>query len=396
MIKKNKPKRLFKENQPTNKVEKNKKRKTIDPSNFIKKSTPTKSREYKATTTFNEMNLHDKLKRALKIKGFLNPTEIQAESIESLIKKKNIIGIANTGTGKTGAFLIPIIHRLLTEEKRFQTLVVLPTRELALQVEKEFQSLSSDLHLSSASFIGGTNLDKDFQKLKSRNDIVIGTPGRLIDLIKQGALNLTKFEVLILDEFDRMLDMGFIRDVEKILNAMKQRKQTMLFSATIDKNQENLINKIVANPVRIHIHSGNSTTNMVDQDIIDVQGRDKFILFKDLISGNDFRKVLVFAETKRTVDRLRKKLMKSGIPSETIHGDKSQNYRIKALNNFKSGKTKILVATDVAARGIDIEDISHVINYQAPSSMDSYIHRIGRTGRAGKKGYAYTFVNELN
>jgi ATP-dependent RNA helicase RhlE len=341
------------------------------------------------------MLLDDKLKRALKIMGFINPTEIQSKTIEALINKKNVLGIANTGTGKTGAFLIPIIHRLLTE-KKFQTLVVLPTRELALQVEKEFQSLASDLHLRSASFIGGTKLDKDFQKLKSLNDIVIGTPGRLIDLINQGALKLNNFEVLILDEFDRMLDMGFIRDIEKILSAMKLRKQTMLFSATVDQNQDNLIKKIIPNPVRILLHSGNSTTSLVDQDIIDVQGGDKFAIFRDLISREDFRKVLVFAETKRSVDRLSKKLIKSGISADTIHGDKSQNYRIKALNNFKLGKIKILVATDVAARGIDIMDITHVINYQPPTSMDSYIHRIGRTGRAGKKGFAYTFINEMN
>ena len=386
--------RFLKENQPNKKVKSNINRNTLDPSNFIKKCTSSKIIEYKVPTKFQDMLLDDKLKRALKIKGFINPTEIQSKTIEALINKKNVLGIANTGTGKTGAFLIPIIHRLLTE-KKFQTLVVLPTRELALQVEKEFQSLASDLHLRSASFIGGTKLDKDFQKLKSLNDIVIGTPGRLIDLINQGALKLNNFEVLILDEFDRMLDMGFIRDIEKILSAMKLRKQTMLFSATVDQNQDNLIKKIIPNPVRILLHSGNSTTSLVDQDIIDVQGGDKFAIFRDLISREDFRKVLVFAETKRSVDRLSKKLIKSGISADTIHGDKSQNYRIKALNNFKLGKIKILVATDVAARGIDIMDITHVINYQPPTSMDSYIHRIGRTGRAGKKGFAYTFINEM-
>lgn len=385
--------RRFNGNRPKNRSVNNRKTKTLDPSNFIKKAIFTEQEEYQAPFTFQEMELDEKLKTAIQNKGFISPTEIQAKSVEALIKGNDIIGIANTGTGKTGAFLIPIIHRLLTEEKRFQSLIVLPTRELALQVEEEFKSLTKGLKMTASTFIGGTNVGKDLQKLRRHNDVIIGTPGRLIDMMNQGALRLHSFEVLVLDEFDRMLDMGFVRDVEKIIGAMRNRKQTMLFSATIEKGQYQLISTIVTDPVRVSVSSGATSSESVDQSVINVQGRDKYELFTDLLSGEEFKKVLVFAETKRTVDRLSTKLVRSGFASDTIHGNKTQNYRVKALDKFKKGKTKILVATDVAARGIDISDITHVINYQQPATIDSYIHRIGRTGRAGKKGYALTFVD---
>lgn len=385
--------RRFNGNRPKNRSVKNRKVKTLDPSNFIKKAIFTEQKEYHAPFTFQEMELDEKLKTAIQNKGFISPTEIQAKSVEALINGNDIIGIANTGTGKTGAFLIPIIHRLLTEENRFQSLIVLPTRELALQVEEEFKSLTKGLKMNASTFIGGTSVGKDLQKLRRHNDVIIGTPGRLIDMMNQGALRLHKFEVLVLDEFDRMLDMGFVRDVEKIIGAMRNRKQTMLFSATIEKGQYQLISTIVTDPVRVSVSSGSTSSESVDQAVINVQGRDKYELFTDLLSGEEFKKVLVFAETKRTVDRLSTKLVRSGFSSDTIHGNKTQNYRVKALDKFKNGKTKILVATDVAARGIDISDITHVINYQQPATIDSYIHRIGRTGRAGKKGYAFTFVD---
>lgn len=385
--------RRFNGNRPKTRSVRNKKVKTIDPSNFIKKAIFTESEDYQAPFSFQEMNLDEKLKAAIHQKGYISPTEIQARSVDALIKGNDIIGIANTGTGKTGAFLIPIIHRLLTNDNQFQSLIVLPTRELALQVEDEFRSLTKNLKLTSSTFIGGTNVGKDLQKLRRQNDVIIGTPGRLLDMMNHGALKLHKFEVLVLDEFDRMLDMGFIKDVEKIIDAMKNRQQTMLFSATIEKGQDQLIRSIVSNPIRVSVSTGNTTAELVDQDVINVQGRDKYELLKDLISGQDFKKVLVFAETKRAVDKLSVKLVRSGFSSDTIHGNKTQNYRVKALDKFKNGKIKVLVATDVAARGIDISDITHVINYQQPSTIDSYIHRIGRTGRAGKKGYAYTFVD---
>jgi ATP-dependent RNA helicase RhlE len=367
---------------------------SINPSHLIKKATDIKEEKFNPSKTFEEMNLQKKLKENLVRKGFLNPTQIQEETIEHLTEGRNLVGVASTGTGKTGSFLIPIIEQLLRSERDFQSLIVLPTRELAIQVEEEFISISKGLGLYASSFIGGTNVGRDINKLKRKNHIIIGTPGRLIDLMNQGALNMKPISVLVLDEFDRMLDMGFISDIKKMTNAMTNRTQTMLFSATIDKKQDSLIKELVKNPVEVKVSSGTSTSDRINQDIIKVPaGGNKFNLLVDLISGKEFEKVLIFAETKRLVDKVSKKLNQSGVRTDLIHGNKSQNYRNMALSKFKSGKLKVLVATDVAARGIDISDVSHVINYQIPMNFDSYVHRIGRTGRAGKTGQAYTFID---
>jgi ATP-dependent RNA helicase RhlE len=302
------------------------------------------------------------------------------------------MGIAKTGTGKTGAFLIPLIHRLV-EGARFQTLVMVPTRELACQVEDEFKSMAHGLGLYSACFIGGTNLDRDVQKLKRHSHLVVGTPGRLLDLLDRGALHLDQFGVLILDEFDRMLDMGFVRDVQRIVKAMTGRRQTMLFSATVDSTQQHLIDNMLRNPKVVKVSNGGATGDHIAQEVIRVrEGDEKYNTLLDMIRQDDFEKVLVFAETKGWVKRLHKKLVASGIKADLIHGDKTQNTRQRALDEFKQGRVQVLVATDVAARGLDVSDVTHVINYQLPRTYDSYIHRIGRTGRAGKGGKAYTFV----
>lgn len=367
--------------------------KVIDPSNFIKKAQPVEETEFIAPIGFSEMNIHDTLKATIAKKGYVDPTEIQSKTIDDLIEGRDIVGIANTGTGKTGAFLIPIIHQLLTFDKKFETLIVLPTRELALQVEQEFKSLTKGMKLFSSTLIGGTNVNKDIAKLRRRNDIIIGTPGRIMDMMNQRALKLTHFDILVLDEFDRMLDMGFVKDVQKISSAMPNRRQTMLFSATIDQTQYDMIETLVTNPLHISVSSGTSSSDLVEQDVIKLGGRDKFTVLTSLIENADFKKVLIFAETKRTVNVLNRRLNQAGVKSDMIHGDKSQNYRVSALRKFKTGKVQVLIATDVAARGIDISDITHVINYQPPTSMDSYIHRIGRTGRAGKTGHAFTFID---
>ena len=307
------------------------------------------------------------------------------------------MGIANTGTGKTAAFLIPIIERLLQNSKPFTSLVVVPTRELALQIKEEFISLTKGMGLYAACFIGGTNLGRDIDQLKRRNHIFIGTPGRLLDLSQRRALRLQEISVLVLDEFDRMLDMGFIDDIQKMVHLMHNRRQTMLFSASVDKMQGSIINQMVQNPVEVKVSSGNSTSDQVEQDIIKVpRGSDKFEMLRNLMDDEQFQKVLIFAETKRLVDRVNKKLNQSGIRSDHIHGDKTQNYRIKALEKFKRGNVQVLVATDVAARGIDVSNVTHVINYQLPMSFNSYLHRIGRTGRANNIGKALTFVDETN
>ncbi len=270
----------------------------------------------------------------------------------------------------------------------------MPTRELALQIEEEFKSLSRGLKLFSATFIGGTSVERDLSKLRKHHHMIIGTPGRLMDLANRRSLRLEEISILVLDEFDRMLDMGFVNDIKKMIKLMGRRRQTMLFSATIDKTQQSLIDNILSSPIVIRTSSGNTSSNNVKQDVIRVApAQDKFNLLLNLLDDKSFEKVLIFAETKRLVDRVSKRLNRSGIPSEQIHGNKSQNYRCKALDKFKKGKVQVLVATDVAARGIDVTDITHVINYQLPLSYESYIHRIGRTGRAGKIGKAFTFVD---
>jgi len=366
-----------------------------DPNMLIKKAVHEEEIVYTPSRSFNQMPVNKKIKVNLAKKGFTKPTQIQDKTLEHLISERNLIGIANTGTGKTAAFLIPIIERLLQNSKPFTSLVVVPTRELALQINEEFRSLSKGLGLYAACFIGGTNVGQDITKLKMRNHLIIGTPGRLLDLSQRGALRLQAISVLVLDEFDRMLDMGFINDIQKIVQSMHNRRQTMLFSATIDKMQGSLINQMVHNPVEVKVSSGASTSDHVEQDIIKVpRGRDKFEMLRNLMDDEQFQKVLLFAETKRMVDRVSRRLNQSGIRSDQIHGDKTQNYRNKALDNFKRGNVQVLVATDVAARGIDISNITHVINYQLPMSFNSYLHRIGRTGRAGSRGKALTFVDE--
>ena len=343
---------------------------------------------------FADYHFNPKIKKALAQMGFKRPTDIQYKSIPNVLNGEDLLAVAQTGTGKTGAFLIPIINNLLTQGKRFQSLVVVPTRELALQVEGEFKSLVAGLGLYSATFIGGTNINRDLQILRRPSQLVVGTPGRLLDLVNRKALNLQNFSILVLDEFDRMLDMGFAPDVKRITAAMPGREQTLLFSATIDKTQQMLIDTLLDQPVEVKVSTGEATGDHIDQDIVRVTpGEDKFQVLRSMVDQEDFEKVLVFAETKHLVSKLCLKLQKSGIRAEQIHGNKSQSTRQKALDKFKKGAIQVLVATDVAARGLDITDVTHVINYQLPKTFDSYLHRIGRTGRAGKAGKAYTFVD---
>lgn len=381
-------------NRNRNNARPSKKISTLDPSLLVKEAEKgVEEKVFRSKRLISELPINDKLKQALSDKGYKLPTEIQDRTLETLLDGKDILGIAQTGTGKTGAFLIPIIEKLLHNRMNYFALIVVPTRELALQVEEEFKSMSKGMGLFSACFIGGTNINRDLQTLRRNIHVVIATPGRLLDLTDRRAIDLGKFKTLVLDEFDRMLDMGFIRDINRIIDGMKQRNHTMLFSATHDKSQKSMINSILRNPVTVKVSSGDSTGDSIDQDIIRIKpGEDKFVVLKEMLGHNDFDKVLLFEETKHRVSRLCLKLNKAGIPSEQIHGNKSQNARQNALKAFKQGKVKVLVATDVASRGLDISDVSHVINYQVPQTHDSYIHRIGRTGRAGKAGKAYTFV----
>jgi len=381
-------------NRNRNNVRPAKKASTLNPNLLIKEADHgVEEQVFRSDRLISELPIDSKLKQALASKGYKRPTEIQDRTLETLLEGKDILGIAQTGTGKTGAFLIPIIEKLLHKRVNPYALVVVPTRELALQVEEEFKSMARGLGLYSACFIGGTNINKDLQTLRRNSHVVIATPGRLLDLSDRGAIKLGKFQTLVLDEFDRMLDMGFIRDVNRILDGMKQRSHTMLFSATLDKSQQAMINNTLTNHVTVKVSTGDRSGDSIAQDIIRLKpGEDKFVILKKMLNQNDFEKVLLFEETKHRVSRLCMKLNKAGIASEQIHGNKSQNARQNALKAFKQGKVKVLVATDVASRGLDISDVSHVINYQVPQTHDSYIHRIGRTGRAGKVGKAYTFV----
>lgn len=370
------------------------KKSTLDPTLLIRKANGKEVKEYISERVYDNMPISPNLKECLHRKGYKRPTEIQDKTLEALLEGRDMLGIAQTGTGKTGAFLIPIIEKLLANRLKSYALVVVPTRELATQVEEEFSSMSKGLGMQSAVFIGGTNINRDLQNLRRPNNIIIGTPGRLLDLNTRKVLDFSRFNTLVLDEFDRMLDMGFVHDVKRIIAAMKQRQQTMLFSATMDRAQESLIAGILRNPITMKVSQGDSTGDNIDQDIIRIaNGEDKFKVLLNMVSEESFEKVLLFEETKHKASRLCKKLNNSGISSDQIHGNKSQNARQRALNSFKQGKIKVLVATDVAARGIDVSDVTHVINFQVPMTFDSYIHRIGRTGRAGKTGKAFTFVD---
>ncbi|GHN02058.1 hypothetical protein WSM22_35470 [Cytophagales bacterium WSM2-2] len=367
---------------------------TIDPRLFVKKAIPVTENRYESPRAIQDLPVDERIKNNLLSKGYLSPTEIQDKTLESILSGKDLMGIAQTGTGKTGAFLIPVIHRLINSKPAFQVLIVVPTRELAVQVEQEFKSIVKGLSMFSACFIGGTSVGKDIGLLRRPVHIVIGTPGRLTDLARQGALRLTNFNTLILDEFDRLLDMGFARDIQFIVKGMSGRKQTILFSATEEKSQRKLIDELLRQPVEVHVSNGKVTGDHIDQEVVRVgAGENKMEVLLKMVRDRSFQKVIVFAETKRGVSNVRKSLHQSGIKVDEIHGNKSQNYRLKALNDFKSGRIQVLIATDVAARGLDISEVTHVINYQQPRDFDSYIHRIGRTGRAGKGGKAFTFIN---
>jgi ATP-dependent RNA helicase RhlE len=371
-----------------------KKESTLDPRLLTKTAKPSGQEGFQSITPFSELNLNVNLLKNIEAKGYQRMTYIQEKAIIPLLEGKNFLGISNTGSGKTGAFLIPIIEHAKADPLNYSALIVTPTRELALQIEEEFKSLAKGMNLSSNTFIGGTNINSNFKALNRKLHVIVGTPGRLLDLADRKLLHLNRINTLVLDEFDRMLDMGFVHDVKKLVNSMISRKQTMLFSATLDPAQKKLIDGLLHNPVTVKVNTGGTASENVEQETIRVpEGKDKFDMLSGLFKDKGLDRVIIFMETKRLADQIAKKLNQVGVKSGLIHGNKSQNFRNRTIEEFKNGTTRVLVATDVAARGIDVADVSHVINYQLPMSMDSYIHRIGRTGRAGKTGRAITFVN---
>lgn len=367
---------------------------SLDPDSFVSKATPQQPVIYKSGRQIDELPVDRAIILNLQKKGYENPTEIQDKTIEAILSGRNLMGLAQTGTGKTGAFLIPLVHNLLRKDSRSRVLVVSPTRELALQIDSEFRSIAHGLKIFSTCLIGGTSVWRDIQSLRRPGHIIIGTPGRIADMVRQRALDLNMFTILVLDEFDRLLDMGFAAEIERLVDGMSYRSQTILFSATEDKSQRKMISSLMDDPYEVRVRNENIVADNIEQDIITVkEGEKKIDILLNMVRDKSFEKVLVFADTKRGVSRICRDLKRGGITVDEIHGDKSQNYRIKALESFRNRKIQVLVATDVAARGLDISHVSHVINFQAPKDMESYIHRIGRTGRAGASGKALTFIN---
>jgi len=369
----------------------------INPSLLVKKATKNQDEIYTSSRFFDEFPLNEKFKENLKKKGYIKPTEIQDKTFDFLMQKRDVLGIAQTGTGKTAAFLIPIIERTLRLKRKPFAVVVVPTRELALQIDKEFKSITKGLNLYSSCFIGGTNINKDFQTLRRTSHVIIGTPRRLLELIKHKALDIREVNTLVLDEFDKMLSLGFLKEIEHITGVMHRRQHTMLFSATLEQKQLPLIREILYNPITVKLSKSTTTGEHINQDVIEyISTEDKLKKLIELLKKYEGSKTLIFEETKSDVETLWEQIKTNGIDATYLHGDLPQKERTKSLQDFETGKKTILVATDIASRGIDVSDISLVVNYQIPLSFDNYIHRIGRTGRVGKVGQAITFVAKLD
>ncbi len=364
----------------------------IHPSKFVNKAVITEEvKVFVPEHKFSDFQVDERLKANIIAKGYVDPTPIQDRAIPHVLKGQDVVGIANTGTGKTAAFLIPLIHKVLSNEKE-NILIVVPTRELALQIQEELQGFIGGMRLYSTVCVGGAPIGNQIRNLRYRNEFVIGTPGRIKDLIERKVLNLSFFKTVVLDEADRMLDMGFINDMKFMMAQMPKDRHTLFFSATLSPEIEVLIKDFLKNPVSISVKTGDTSKN-VDQDVVRVnRGENKLDVLHSMLIKPDFDKVVIFGRTKHGVEKLTNLLKDRGFKAESIHGDKNQSARQRALKTFKDGKTQILVATDVAARGLDISGVSHVINFDIPATYEDYVHRIGRTGRAGKKGKAYTFI----
>ncbi|MDB5194586.1 MAG: box helicase, ATP-dependent helicase RhlE [Parcubacteria group bacterium] len=364
----------------------------IDPNRFINKSVVNEVAEaaFVPKHTFADFDFAPLLKKNITDKGYITPTPIQDESIPHVMNGEDIVGIANTGTGKTAAFLLPLLHKVLLDPNQ-KVLVIAPTRELAFQIDEELRTFAKNSGLFSVVCIGGAGIGKQISELRHRHNFVIGTPGRLKDLIETRHLDLSKFQSVVLDEADRMLDMGFINDMKFMMAKMPAVRHTLFFSATLNSEIESLIHTFLKNPARVSVKTRDTSKN-IDQDIIRIHQKSKFDVLSELLRTEGFDKVLVFSRTKHGAEKLSKSLVQAGIPSESIHGNKQQSARQRALADFKTGRVRVLVATDVAARGLDIADVSHVINFDLPATYEDYVHRIGRTGRASKKGKALTFI----
>jgi ATP-dependent RNA helicase RhlE len=349
--------------------------------------------------TFQELNLIEPIQKALNEEGYRTPTPIQSKAIPTILQKKDLLGCAQTGTGKTAAFAIPMLQLLHErplqrgERPRIRALVMTPTRELAIQIHESFEAYGRYTSLKCAVIFGGVGQKPQTDTLQRGVDILIATPGRLLDLINQGFIKLNQLEQFVLDEADRMLDMGFVHDVKKVIKLLPAKRQSLFFSATMPPAIVALAQTILSNPEKVEVTPVSSTADTIKQSVFFVDKSDKNSLLLHVLKDTDVASALVFTRTKHGADKVVKVLRKAGVTSEAIHGNKSQNARQNALKNFKSQTTRVLVATDIAARGIDVDDLTHVINFEIPNIPETYVHRIGRTGRAGAKGTSFSFCD---
>jgi ATP-dependent RNA helicase RhlE len=348
--------------------------------------------------TFSELKVTEPVCKALEEEGYQYPTPIQHKAIPFLLEGRDLIACAQTGTGKTAAFAIPMLQHLSrnfkkTRPKEVRSLILTPTRELAIQIGENFSIYGRNLKLRYATIFGGVSEFSQIRALKNGVDVLIATPGRLLDLTSRNEIDLASVEIFVLDEADRMLDMGFIRDVRKVIPLLPKNRQTLLFSATMPSEVEKLAMSILKNPEKVAVNPVSSTVEKIDERVMFVEKQHKSSLLLDVLKDTAIERVLVFTRTKHGANKLSQQLLNSKIGSAAIHGNKSQGARVRALDEFRNRKIRVLVATDIFARGIDIDDISHVINYELPNEPESYVHRIGRTGRAGKSGIALSFCD---
>ncbi len=348
---------------------------------------------------FSDLHLIDPIAKALQEEGYTQPTPIQQKSIPHILEGKDLLGTAQTGTGKTAAFAIPILQNLTKQtsrSKHIKALILTPTRELAIQIEESFKAYGRHLPLRTLVIFGGVKQGAQEQALKKGVDILVATPGRLLDFIGQGLISLKTLDIFVLDEADRMLDMGFVHDVKRIIKLLPSKRQTLFFSATFPEEISNLAKSMLTHPVKVEVAPVSATADTIQQKVYFVEKENKLDLLTHILKKDISDTVLVFSRTKHGADKIARKLQKEKISAEAIHGNKSQNQRQNALNNFKSGKTRVLVATDIAARGIDIDELKYVVNYELSDVSETYVHRIGRTGRAGAEGKSISFVDGLD
>lgn len=349
--------------------------------------------------TFKDLNLSEPIQRALTAEGYTTPTPIQQQAIPVVLQQKDLLGCAQTGTGKTAAFALPILQLLDAEKrngtgyKHIRALVLTPTRELAVQIHDSFNTYGKNTGLKADVIFGGVSQHTQTLALRNGTDVLVATPGRLLDLMNQGHIYLSHLQFFVLDEADRMLDMGFIRDIHKIIRELPDERQTLLFSATMPPEIEKLANNLLRNPTKVEVTPVSSTVEKIAQSVYFVDKAKKPALLVHLLQDAAINRCVIFARTKHGADRIAKHLTQANIKAAALHGDKSQEQRQRNLQNFKSGRVRIMVATDIAARGIDIDDITHVINYDLPNVPETYVHRIGRTGRAGNTGIAISFCD---